>query len=176
VVKFTSSTTIGDTDFDIRENTTIQALNFGVDANAYSFGELAHGLSYVAVSGDSQSSQLVLKNIIGASSSAFLYLDGSIGTQKIQVPSDASVGFDMKLIAVDVVTGTTSYWEIKGAAKNISGTTSEVGSSTYIFIEDSPIILPKLLISSGVIDIIVQNLVMSEVKVTCFVRLTYIIF
>lgn len=108
----------------------------GLNAAATRYGQSAHGSGAFATIGDAQHSDFVARNTSTDSSWTELYLDGSSAT--LTIPSGTAWTYVIHITGLSS-TGDVGSYEIKGAVKNISGTTSLIGTATVTTLaEDLP--------------------------------------
>jgi hypothetical protein len=129
-VKFTSATTVGNSAFSIRDNTTNYALNLGTQANSSRYGEVAQAVTSISSSNDIQYGKVMAKYAIASSSTQTLNL--SSATDRITVPNNSVIGFVANLIVQDDSNQNVDYRRYEGAIKNVGGSTSLVGVVTEI--------------------------------------------
>jgi hypothetical protein len=178
--KFTSSTTIGDTEYDVHETPSDGTLSFGSQASPSTYGQIGHQKSTFGNPGDAQSSQIILMNYINSATSADLFSNYPTNTAYINGPVGAgAMAFSGQLIAQNITTGDTSHFEIKATFKT-HPTVSLVGTYTIISIaEDVPSsILVKVSINSSTSEIIVNvaNNSGGDIQCVCYVRYTQTFF
>ena len=129
-VKFTSGTTVGNSAFSIRDNTTNYALNLGTQANSSRYGEVAQAVTTITSSNDIQYGKVMAKYAIASSSTQTLNL--SSASDRITVPNNSVIGFVANLVVQDDSNQNVDYRRYEGAIKNIGGSTSLVGVVTEI--------------------------------------------
>ncbi|HEY6172101.1 MAG TPA: hypothetical protein VIX80_07585 [Candidatus Kapabacteria bacterium] len=103
------------------------SVSSGLNALTNKHGQYAHSSGAFGVIGDAQRSEYVVRNVTADSTSANLYLDGS--SLALTIPSNTVFTFVADITALSS-TGDAGSYQIKGAIKNIGGTTSIVGSIT----------------------------------------------
>jgi hypothetical protein len=99
----------------------------GLNAAATKYGQSAHGSGAFGVIGDAQRSEYVLRNSTSDATVTNVYLDGI--SAALTIPSNTVFTFVADITALSS-TGDAGSYQIKGAIKNIGGTTSIVGSIT----------------------------------------------
>jgi hypothetical protein len=176
--KFTSSTTIGNTEYDVHETPSDGTLSFGTQSAPTTYGQIGHQKGTFTSPGDAQTSQIILMNSIANSSYDDLFSNFPTNTSYIRLVGLGSLAFSAQLLVVNVNNGDTSHFEIKSTFKSYPSY-SLVGSPTIITIdEDSPgAILVKVAITgAGDIKVTVGNNSGNDVQCVCYVRYTETFF
>ncbi len=88
---------------------------------------MAYASGQFANPGDAQSSLFVVRGSATGANPINLWLDGDAITRRILVPNNATWAFEI-LIVGRTSTGTSAIYHIRGGIKNVSGTTSIVGT------------------------------------------------
>jgi hypothetical protein len=171
--KFTSSTTIGNTEYDVHETPSDGTLSFGTQSAPTTYGQIGHQKTTFGNPGDAQTSQIILTNLISSGSGADLFANYPTNTAYIIV--NGSMAFSGQLIAMDVITGKTSHFEIKSTFRNNVGAPSLVGTYTVISIGEDVVgaVMIKVSISnSGEVIINVSNNYGNTIQCVCYARYT----
>lgn len=105
----------------------------GFNALATKHGQATHASGSFATIGDAQRSEMVARNTTADSTWVELFLDGS--SLVMTVASNTAWTYSIHIIGISS-TGDVGSYEIKGAIKNIAGTTSLVGSATVTTIAE----------------------------------------
>lgn len=105
----------------------------GLNALATKHGQATHASGSFATIGDAQRSEMVARNTTADSTWVELFLDGS--SLVMTVASNTAWTYSIHIIGISS-TGDVGSYEIKGAIKNIAGTTSLVGSATVTTIAE----------------------------------------
>jgi hypothetical protein len=89
---------------------------------AHNYGQFAYAGGTFSAAGDAQTSIYVLRGITTTGTpTTNLFLDGI--SEVMKVPVDSRWAFDA-LIVASMTGSTTASWQVRGAIKNIAGTTS----------------------------------------------------
>lgn len=99
----------------------------GLNAYTNKHGQIAHGSGAFGTIGDAQSSELLARNTTSDASWTELFLDGN--SANVSVMSNSAWTFIITVTGFSS-SGNVGSYEIKGAIKNISGTTTIVGTPT----------------------------------------------
>ena len=147
VVKFTSATTIGNTEFPIIDNNT--AVFFGTNGATYSANKslIFSPVSFTGATGESQVQDFVLIGSGSVKGVAYnLTTDGLAATTTNRPRISANsvyVGFEANIVTVSAVSSGIQWyehWQIKGSLfKNSAGTNQPVQQTKTIFATNSPI-------------------------------------
>jgi hypothetical protein len=113
----------------------------GQGAITNNWGELSFAAGFNSAAGDAQTSMCTWRRSFTntvAPLTTELFLDGNTGgTERFVLASNTVVTFQIQIIIVDIVSGTTGGYIVNGVAKNIGGTSSLVGATTITSFEDS---------------------------------------
>ncbi len=109
------------------------SMSTGLNALANKYGQQTHASGSFATIGDAQRSEMVARNTTADSTWVELFLDGS--SLVMTVASNTAWTYSIHIIGISS-TGDVGSYEIKGAIKNIAGTTSLVGSATVTTIAE----------------------------------------
>lgn len=101
------------------------SMSTGLNANATMYGQQSHAAGTFAATGDAQRSEFVLRTTTSDDSWTDTYLDGS--SLAISIADNTVYTFVADITALSS-TGDAGSYQIKGAIKNINGTTSIVGT------------------------------------------------
>jgi hypothetical protein len=105
----------------------------GYRAKADKYGQIAVASGCFATTGDAQSSRFTLRISTANATPTELALDGVGTTFKFTVVAGSSWVFHGTIVGRDS-NGNSACWEVKGGIKNVSGTTSLIGSTTVSLI------------------------------------------
>jgi hypothetical protein len=110
----------------------------GFTVSASHWGEMAYTSTYIANSGDAQTSVYVLSNNTTGITQTELFLD-PWATQRITLANNRTLTFDILIVARSS-TGSSAGYRIQGVIKNVGGTTSFIGGApaTTVLGEDVP--------------------------------------
>lgn len=115
----------------------LSVITGGKEAEAFRYAEVAHSSGKFDAVGDAQYGVLLARNVVPASSTSFLYLDGAGASISIKTESVFSFTATLTSVVVEGAdVGKVYVREAKGVIKNLAGTTSIVGSVTYTTIAD----------------------------------------
>lgn len=103
------------------------SVSSGLNAYASRHGQSTHASGAFATIGDAQRSDFLARKTSTDSSWTELYLDGS--SAALTIPSGTAWTYVIHITGLSS-TGDVGSYEIKGAVKNIGGTTSLIGSAT----------------------------------------------
>jgi len=101
----------------------------GYQAKADKYGQVATASGCFSVTGDAQTSRFTVRKSTSNATPTELALDGVGTTFKFTIAAGASWAFHGTVVGRDS-SGNSACWEIKGGIKNVSGTTSLIGSPT----------------------------------------------
>ena len=131
--KFTGTTTIGNTDYDVHENPSDGTLSFGpaTDTDAITYGQIAHAKDNLSVQGDAQTNQIILKAIVGAGGASAVLTSDSGGGAQIQIPVGTAlagvISFRVQLVAMENSANSyVSHLVYEGIAKVTAGSSTLV--------------------------------------------------
>ena len=177
--KFTSPTTIGDTQYDVHENPSDNTLSFGVYSNPTTYGQIGHQKTTFGNPGDAQTSQIILTNKIASGSSSDLFANYPTNTAYIIVNPGVrgAMAFTGQIIAIDSH-GNTSHFEVKSTFKSVPSP-SLVGAYTVISVGEDIVgaVMIKVSIGgTGEVIVNVTNNYGNPIQCVCYARYTETFF
>ena len=172
--KFTGSTTIGDTSYNIHEDAANGYLYLGRSGAALTNGQIAHDYEVITSNGDAQTSQIILKARVAANSN----LDLQTNSTNIRVPNNGMIGFEAHFVASETTTLTSTFIKAEGAVKN-TGSAAFVGTGvTFFYVAEDTAGLHQLSVSVSGTDVVFtfKNTGNATANGVCYVRYTQTFF
>jgi hypothetical protein len=96
----------------------------GMGAKVSNFGEMAFASGSFGNAGDAQSSVMVCRRQVSGDVETELFLDGA--QQRMLIQTNATWSFDI-LVSARAADGASAAYQLRGAVKNVGGTTTLVG-------------------------------------------------
>jgi hypothetical protein len=171
-VKFTSSTTIGDTAYNVREAATPNSLLLGDFAQNKDFNGIAHSKGMINLDGDVQTNQIIYYGLANPSSTIDLYTDGA--SERIRLSAGRIIGFEVQVVCGQDTTGYASFRLFQGAIKHNGTNAVIVGTVTETTVAED-VLLAKVTISASGNDLRMtaqEQTGTNRVKITAYVRYT----
>ncbi len=172
--KFTSSTTIGDTSYNIHEDAANGYLYLGRSGAALTNGQIAHDFEVIGSDGDAQTSQIILNARVPANSN----LDLQTNSTNIRVPNNGIIGFEAHFVALEETSFTSTFIKAEGAVKN-TGSAAFVGTGvTFFYVAEDSAGLHQLSISVSGTNVVFnfRNTGNAAANGVCYVRYTQTFF
>ncbi len=105
----------------------------GLQAAANNYGQMAYASGQFTNAGDAQTSVYVCRGTTADATLTELFLDGA--SKRMIIPNNSTWAFDV-LVTARASNGNSAAYQIRGAIKNNSGTTSIVGSPTFTLLAE----------------------------------------
>lgn len=147
----------------------------GLQATASHYGQMAYASGDFAAPGDAQTSTYVVRGITTNANLTELFLDGA--TERMTMPTNSTWGIDA-LITGRTANGQAAVFQIIGAAKNINGVTTLIGTTGNAFTrkDDATWIGDVVAGPNGVVFIQVKGAAASTVRWVANVRTVEVTF
>lgn len=100
--------------------------------SATHYGEMTYASGAFANAGDAQTSTYVLRNTTSNNTPTELFLDGA--TSRLTLATNRVLTFDILVVGVNTTNGNSGGYRLSGVIKNITGTTSFVGTPNQIIL------------------------------------------